>query len=541
MTEQNVELDTPLKRLQRESHDNDERLKTLESLLQKPQPSFISDWQWNYLKLQRHVMRDYSIILSYRQEYWDKSPNNEDLLALEYQATMLGDRPLISQILARPPQAAVANLGEQHAKEMSMSARPPVPEGMALYRANYEIPARPITFGDWRRSQSPGLSDDQLIRTSEEPNWDTAGFEFYMFLGHNDTTGAAIYDTETTWQEHSNFLHSHVASITGLPPAIEINHEDMLGTSESVTDCPLKDVAPMNYDFPSAFRRLIGGERIARQGWNGKDMWLSVSNLEVNTVPAERFWSKHNRAHALQNGGSAEVPPCVTLKNAKGQVQMGWLPSQEDLFANDWVVLSNDSLPEVTADPAAVMPMTYPSALHIQTKGVKGKWLPHDRPMDLVRELGLKCYGDRATLASISVTALLCHVIVGRELIGHAYVYLPVNFTLEQSEHSRSIRLRAPVTILVADSQYSFLGDNDRYSVHSDSVTMTLEEGKLLSVQVDEMELVNKGTGDVNNEHILPNAQLYYLGYALQGQVKLSEGALITVSPDVGTLDIEQK
>jgi hypothetical protein len=123
----------------------------------------------------------------------------------------------------------------------------------------------------------------------------------------------------------------------------------MLGTSVPVTDCPLKDVAPMNYDFPSAFRRLIGGERIARQGWNGKDMWLSVSNLEVNTVPAERFWSKHNRAHALQNRGSAEVPPCVTLKNAKGQVQMGWLPSQEDLFANDWVVLSNDSLHEVAA------------------------------------------------------------------------------------------------------------------------------------------------------------------------------------------------
>ena len=106
---------------------------------------------------------------------------------------------------------------------------------------------------------------------------------------------------------------------------------------------------PTLYDFPSAFRRLIGGERIARQGWNGKDMWLSVSNLEVNTVPAERFWSKHNRAHALQNGGSAEVPPCVTLKNAKGQVQMGWLPSQEDLFANDWVVLSNGNLHEVAA------------------------------------------------------------------------------------------------------------------------------------------------------------------------------------------------
>lgn len=437
MTEQNANFDSPLKRLQGESYDNDERLKTLESLLQKPQPSFISDWQWNYLKLQRHIMRDYSIILSYRQEYWDKSPNDEDLLALEYQATMLGDRPLISQILARPISTSAIDLGEQ-----------------------------------------------------------------------------------LTEKHHEADVSRHYVSSAAT--AIEVE-------------------TPTLYDFPSAFRRLIGGERIARQGWNGKDMWLSVSNLEVNTVPAERFWSKHNRAHALQNGGSAEVPPCITLKNAKGQVQMGWAPSQEDLFANDWVVLSNDNLPEVTAAPSAEMPTTYPSALIIQTKGVKGKWLPYDRPMDLVRELGLKCYGDRATLASISVTALLCHLVVDRELVGHAFVYLPVNFTLEQSEHSRSICLRAPVTILVADSQYSFLGGNDHYSVHSDSVTMTLEEGKLLSVQVDKMELVNKGTGDVNNDHILPKLQLYYLGYALQGQVKLSEGTLITVSPDVGTLAIEQK
>ncbi len=241
MTEQNANFDSPLKRLQGESYDNDERLKTLESLLQKPQPSFISDWQWNYLKLQRHIMRDYDTILSYRQEYWDKSPNDEDLLALEYQATMLGDRPLISEILARPLPTAAIDLGEQ------------------LTEKHHE----------------------------------------------------------------ADFSRHHVSPAT---TAIEAE-------------------TPTLYDFPSAFRRLIGGERIARQGWNGKDMWLSVSNLEVNTVPAERFWSKHNRAHALQNGGSAEVPPCVTLKNAKGQVQMGWLPSQEDLFANDWVVLSNDTLP----------------------------------------------------------------------------------------------------------------------------------------------------------------------------------------------------
>lgn len=330
MTEQNVELDSPLKRLQRESHDNDERLKALESLLQKPQPSFISDWQWNYLKLQHRIMRYYDTVLSYRLEYWDKSPNNEDLLALEYQVTMLGARPLISEILARPLPTAAIDLGEQLVSEQQPDDYPAlsvVPDGFTDYRVVHTIPARPVTYGQWRHSHSPNVPREELTRSPEEPHWDDEGFEFYMPMDYDSNTGTPILEAETTWQNKADFLRQHVLSAA---TAIEVE-------------------MPTHYDFPSAFRRLIGGERIARQGWNGKDMWLSVSNLEVNTVPAERFWSKHNRAHALQNGGSAEVPPCVTLKNAKGQVQMGWGPSQEDLFANDWVVLSNGNLHEVAA------------------------------------------------------------------------------------------------------------------------------------------------------------------------------------------------
>ena len=91
-------------------------------------------------------------------------------------------------------------------------------------------------------------------------------------------------------------------------------------------------------DFSDALRALKFGYRVQRSGWNGKDMWLSVSNLNTATVPADKFWSPHNSQYATENGGSAEVPPCITMKNAKGQIQMGWAPSPEDMFCSDWFV-----------------------------------------------------------------------------------------------------------------------------------------------------------------------------------------------------------
>ena len=95
--------------------------------------------------------------------------------------------------------------------------------------------------------------------------------------------------------------------------------------------------------FSDALTMLKLGHRVARSGWNAANQWLSVSNLNTADVPADRFWSPHNREYAEQNGGSAQVPPCITIKNAQGQVQMGWVPSQGDLFANDWVILEEQA------------------------------------------------------------------------------------------------------------------------------------------------------------------------------------------------------
>lgn len=65
-----------------------------------------------------------------------------------------------------------------------------------------------------------------------------------------------------------------------------------------------------------AVQALRDGRRVARAGWNGKNMWLALR------LPYE----------------SAESEPYVYMKTATDQT-IPWLCSQADLMADDWAIL----------------------------------------------------------------------------------------------------------------------------------------------------------------------------------------------------------
>lgn len=91
--------------------------------------------------------------------------------------------------------------------------------------------------------------------------------------------------------------------------------------------------------FGDALHMLKLGKRVARAGWNGKGMWLAYSPGS-EALPASAFWAPPNAAYAREQGGTAVVLPCITMKTATGEILMGWLASQSDMLAEDWMVIA---------------------------------------------------------------------------------------------------------------------------------------------------------------------------------------------------------
>ena len=92
--------------------------------------------------------------------------------------------------------------------------------------------------------------------------------------------------------------------------------------------------------FGMAIEAMKRGKKVARKGWNGKGMWLCVPLVDgPKEIPATGIWGKPNAEYAEQNGGTVKVLPYVTMKTADGNIVMGWLASQTDMLAEDWVVV----------------------------------------------------------------------------------------------------------------------------------------------------------------------------------------------------------
>ena len=73
-------------------------------------------------------------------------------------------------------------------------------------------------------------------------------------------------------------------------------------------------------DFGWALWMLKQGGKVARAGWNGKNMHIELHRPEGD------FWE-----------------PCILMHTAQGRFQLGWLASQADMLAEDWMgVLDED-------------------------------------------------------------------------------------------------------------------------------------------------------------------------------------------------------
>ena len=81
------------------------------------------------------------------------------------------------------------------------------------------------------------------------------------------------------------------------------------------------------FGFNDAIRYLKRGLKVARKGWNGKKQYIQLATgISYKTADGEIVNCEHD---AIGNMAIAFV--------GTSGVQMGWLASQADMLAEDWV------------------------------------------------------------------------------------------------------------------------------------------------------------------------------------------------------------
>lgn len=95
-------------------------------------------------------------------------------------------------------------------------------------------------------------------------------------------------------------------------------------------------------DFGWALDKLKKGKKLAREGWNGKGMWIVLmSGLNLPAHSSHELGTKVNARTARHIGEHTPLDgqPYFAMWTARGKWQPGWLASQPDMLAEDWNVV----------------------------------------------------------------------------------------------------------------------------------------------------------------------------------------------------------
>lgn len=86
-------------------------------------------------------------------------------------------------------------------------------------------------------------------------------------------------------------------------------------------------MAELTFSFGEAIQRMKRGQKVQRKGWNGKGQYIELaSNISYVSAAGAVVNCEHD---AIGNKAIAFV--------GTSGVQMGWLASQADMLADDWI------------------------------------------------------------------------------------------------------------------------------------------------------------------------------------------------------------
>ena len=104
-----------------------------------------------------------------------------------------------------------------------------------------------------------------------------------------------------------------------------------------MTAAEFEKTCQSTYDmnFGDALVLLKQGKRVARKGWNGKNMSVAYQKGYPDGIPCNKNTAQ---AWGMEEGELFKCRPYLQMRCADGTFQM-WLASQSDILADDWYIV----------------------------------------------------------------------------------------------------------------------------------------------------------------------------------------------------------
>jgi len=112
-----------------------------------------------------------------------------------------------------------------------------------------------------------------------------------------------------------------------------ISNPDCWFVNKDFVNKNYKDLKTSEFVFGEAIELLKLGFKVARRGWNGEGMFiLYVPGSEVEMKENTPYWNAGLR-------GKIKIESHFDMYTAQGTMQPGWVCSQADMYADDWIIV----------------------------------------------------------------------------------------------------------------------------------------------------------------------------------------------------------
>lgn len=134
------------------------------------------------------------------------------------------------------------------------------------------------------------------------------------------------------WEDNSIKMHCKDGKILDIRETEDVDYTlnfILRDDWEIVSENNVKDLDIQTFTFGEAIRRMKAGQKVARKGWNGKKQYIQLATgISYVSADGELVNCEHD---AIGNKAIAFV--------GTSGVQMGWLASQADMLAEDWIIV----------------------------------------------------------------------------------------------------------------------------------------------------------------------------------------------------------